>query len=35
MNLGTPWMLLLLPLVGLAGWLMARRAGCNARRLAG
>ncbi len=28
MNLGTPWMLLLLPLVALAGWLMAR-----ARRL--
>ena len=28
MSLGTPWMLLLLPLVALAGWLMAR-----ARRL--
>ena len=24
MSLGTPWMLLLLPLVALAGWLMAR-----------
>ncbi len=24
MSLGTPWMLLLLPLVPLAGWLMAR-----------
>jgi Ca-activated chloride channel family protein len=30
MNVGTPWMLLLLPLVALAGWLMAR-----ARRLQG
>jgi lipopolysaccharide biosynthesis regulator YciM len=24
MSLGTPWMLLLLPLVALSGWLMAR-----------
>ena len=35
MSLGTPWMLLLLPLVALAGWLMARCAGCSARRHAG
>ena len=31
MSLGTPWMLLLLPLVALAGWLMARCAPLAAR----